>query len=66
MSSPRDPDFLSGSEALCEAIMRLHGDLLADELGRIARSMLNSPAGQFVQDSGGVATFTPGRRARVR
>jgi diguanylate cyclase (GGDEF)-like protein/PAS domain S-box-containing protein len=63
MSVSRDPDFLSGSEALCEAIMRLQGDPLADELGRIARSMLNSPAGHFVQDNGSLAPVSPGKRA---
>ena len=41
-------DILSSSAALCEAVMRMRGDLLASELGRIARSLLGSPCGVFV------------------
>ena len=45
-------DILSSSAALCEAVMRMRGDLLAGELGRIARSLLGSPCGVFVPYSG--------------
>ena len=41
-------DILSSSAALCEAVMRMRGELLAGELGRIARSLLGSPCGVFV------------------
>lgn len=41
-------DIMSSSAALCEAVMHMRGDVLADELGRIARSLLGSPCGLFV------------------
>ncbi|MEN3277325.1 MAG: hypothetical protein V7631_3115 [Massilia sp.] len=41
-------DFLGCSAALSEAVMRLRGTLLADELGRIARTLLASPEGRFL------------------
>jgi len=41
-------DIMSSSAALCEAVMHMRGDVLADELGRIARSLLGSPWGAFV------------------
>jgi diguanylate cyclase (GGDEF)-like protein/PAS domain S-box-containing protein len=41
-------DFMASSAALCEAVLRLRGSVLADELGRIARSLLASPFGLFV------------------
>ncbi len=44
----RKADFLGSSEALCEAVMHLRGDLLSEELGRIARQLLDSPSGAFV------------------
>lgn len=41
-------DILSSSAALCEAVMRMRGDLLSNEMGRVARSLLGSPCGVFV------------------
>ena len=41
------PDFLTSSTALCEAVLRLRGVLLHEELGRIARALLASPYGVF-------------------
>ncbi|MBJ7314366.1 putative bifunctional diguanylate cyclase/phosphodiesterase [Rugamonas sp. CCM 8940] len=41
-------DFLSNSAALCDAVLRLRGAALAEELGRIARSVLNSPEGHYL------------------
>ncbi|SFM13127.1 putative bifunctional diguanylate cyclase/phosphodiesterase [Rugamonas rubra] len=41
-------DFLSNSAALCDAVLRLRGAALAEELGRIARSVLNSPDGRYL------------------
>ncbi len=52
-------NFLSHSAALCDAVLRLRGQALADELGRIAREVLNSPVGHYLpadhQDDGGAA-----------
>lgn len=53
MTAPPEMDVMSGSEALCDAVMRLRGDVLVDELGRIVRSMLHSPAGRFVAAGSG-------------
>jgi diguanylate cyclase (GGDEF)-like protein/PAS domain S-box-containing protein len=41
-------DFVACSAALSEAVMRLRGEALAEELGRIARALLASPDGRFV------------------
>ena len=41
-------DFISSSAAVCEAVLRLRGAVLAAELGRIARTLLGSPEGLFV------------------
>ncbi|MES2320012.1 MAG: EAL domain-containing protein [Pseudomonadota bacterium] len=41
-------DIISSSVALCEAVMHMRGDFLADELGRLARNLLGSPCGKFV------------------
>ncbi|MCU6500099.1 EAL domain-containing protein [Rugamonas sp. A1-17] len=41
-------DFLSHSAALCDAVLRLRGAALAEELGRIVRSVMNSPLGEFL------------------
>ncbi|XYJ09204.1 putative bifunctional diguanylate cyclase/phosphodiesterase [Telluria sp. B2] len=40
-------DFASCSAVLGEAVMRLRGEALAEELGRIARALLASPQGCF-------------------
>ncbi len=39
---------MSCSAALCEAVMHMRGDILSEELGRIARSLLGSPFGVFI------------------
>jgi diguanylate cyclase (GGDEF)-like protein/PAS domain S-box-containing protein len=41
-------EFISSSAALCDAVLRLRGSALTDELGRIARRLLESPFGVFV------------------
>ncbi len=41
-------DFVACSAALSEAVMRLRGAALGEELGRIARSLLASPIGHFI------------------
>ena len=43
---PND-DILNSSASLSEAVMRMRGELLASELGRIARRLLGSPCGVF-------------------
>ncbi|ATQ78324.1 GGDEF domain-containing protein [Massilia violaceinigra] len=40
-------DFLTSSAALCAAVLKLRGEPLAAELGRIARELLASPHGSF-------------------
>ena len=45
-------DFLSSSAALCDAVLRLRGAALADELGRIVRDVLASPVGRYEPTSG--------------
>ncbi|MEC5163006.1 MULTISPECIES: putative bifunctional diguanylate cyclase/phosphodiesterase [unclassified Janthinobacterium] len=40
-------DFLASSAALCDAVLRLRGPALAEELGRIARNVLSSPYGLY-------------------
>ena len=41
-------DFVACSAALSAAVMRLRGEQLAEELGRIARVLLDSPTGRFL------------------
>ncbi|MES2018555.1 MAG: EAL domain-containing protein [Pseudomonadota bacterium] len=45
-------DIISSSVALCEAVMHMRGDILAEELGRVARNLLDSPCGRYVADGG--------------
>jgi diguanylate cyclase (GGDEF)-like protein/PAS domain S-box-containing protein len=40
-------DFVSGSAAVCDAVLKLRGDALYAELGRIAAALLASPHGAF-------------------
>ena len=41
-------DFLSHSAAVCDAVLRLRGAAMAVELGRIVRSVTNSPLGEYL------------------
>jgi diguanylate cyclase (GGDEF)-like protein/PAS domain S-box-containing protein len=41
-------DFVGGSAAVCDAVLKLRGDALHAELGRIAAALLASPHGTFV------------------
>src|SRR5450830_1069390 len=41
-------DFLTNSAALCDAVLRLRGTALNEELGRILRAVLNSPLGEYL------------------
>jgi diguanylate cyclase (GGDEF)-like protein/PAS domain S-box-containing protein len=51
-------DVMASSAAVCEAVLRLRGTVLAEELGRIARTLLGSPYGVFV-----AADYQPGEDA---
>ncbi|WP_020652663.1 putative bifunctional diguanylate cyclase/phosphodiesterase [Massilia niastensis] len=44
-------DFVGGTTAVCDAVLRLRGEALALELGRVARELLASPEGRFVLDA---------------
>ncbi|WP_317203348.1 putative bifunctional diguanylate cyclase/phosphodiesterase [Janthinobacterium sp.] len=48
-------DFLASSAALCDAVLRLRGAALADELGRIARGILSSPYALYLPGAEAVA-----------
>jgi diguanylate cyclase (GGDEF)-like protein/PAS domain S-box-containing protein len=52
-------DFLAHSAALCDAVLRLRGPALAEELGRIARAVMDSPAGCYVAADGPHAAAAP-------
>ncbi|MBW8900547.1 MAG: EAL domain-containing protein [Massilia sp.] len=41
-------DFVGGSAAVCDAVLKLRGDALYAELGRIAGALLASPHGAFI------------------
>jgi diguanylate cyclase (GGDEF)-like protein/PAS domain S-box-containing protein len=41
-------DFLTNSAALCDAVLRLRGTALSEELGRILRAVLSSPLGEYL------------------
>lgn len=48
MLMPTATDFMTCSVAVCDAVLRLRGQALNEELGRIARGLLASPLGRFV------------------
>jgi len=45
-------DFVGGTTALCDAVLRLRGEVLIEELGRLARVLTASPEGRFVRGPG--------------
>ena len=45
-------DFIGGTTAVCDAVLRLRGEALAQELGRLARDLLGSPDGRYVPGPG--------------
>ena len=51
MDAPVDPHYLTCSAELCEAVMRLRGRALAQQLSSIARILLESPDGRYFQGS---------------
>lgn len=52
-------DFITSSDALCDAVLRLRGKVLHEELGRIARNLLGCPYGVFEAGDGGHESFAP-------
>ncbi len=50
-------DFIASSAALCEAVLRLRGKVLHEELGRIARCLVATPYGVF--DPAGEGSTSP-------
>jgi len=56
-------DFVGGTSAVCDAILRLRGEPLAFELGRLARLLTGSKEGRFMPGAGLVDPNPP--RARV-
>jgi diguanylate cyclase (GGDEF)-like protein/PAS domain S-box-containing protein len=53
-------DFAGSSTAVCEAVLKLRGDALHAELGRIAASLLASPRGVFVMCDAGAGPAREG------
>ena len=49
-------DFIGGSAAVCDAVIRLRGEALSQELGRIVRELLACTSGRFVQGAGSFET----------
>ena len=45
-------DFVAGSNAVCDAVLRLRGPALHEALGRVAAGLLASPHGRFVPGAG--------------
>ncbi len=45
-------DFAAANAAVCDAMLRLRGEALNDELGRIARALLGSPHGAYISLDG--------------
>ncbi len=53
-------NFLASSAAVCDAVLRLRGRALVEELGRIAREVTGSPHGRYVPSDMTPATGLPG------
>ncbi|WP_431477783.1 putative bifunctional diguanylate cyclase/phosphodiesterase [Massilia eburnea] len=53
-------NFLASSAAVCDAVLRLRGRALVEELGRIAREVTGSPHGRYVPSEMTPATGLPG------
>ncbi len=52
LSLDASPDFIDGSKAVCDAVLRLRGAALHEALGQIAAGLLASPVGRFLADAG--------------
>ena len=64
MSVQPAPDFIASSAAVCDAVLRLRGGALHEELGRIARALLTSPYGSF--DASRQAALAPAGVGQLR
>lgn len=53
-------NFLASSAAVCDAVLRLRGPAMVEELGRIAREVTGSPHGRYVPRDMTPATGLPG------
>ncbi|SFF82024.1 PAS domain S-box-containing protein/diguanylate cyclase (GGDEF) domain-containing protein [Duganella sp. CF458] len=53
-------NYLASSAAVCDAVLRLRGRALVEELGRIAREVTGSPHGRYVPREMTPATGLPG------
>ncbi|WP_426342225.1 putative bifunctional diguanylate cyclase/phosphodiesterase [Pseudoduganella sp. S-14] len=53
-------NFLASSAAVCDAVLRLRGHALVEELGRVAREVTGSPHGRYVPRDMTPATGLPG------
>ncbi|MGW8391465.1 putative bifunctional diguanylate cyclase/phosphodiesterase [Pseudoduganella sp. HUAS MS19] len=60
MPAPPVANFLASSAAVCDAVLRLRGPALVEELGRVAREVTGSPHGRFVPRDVTPATGLPG------
>ncbi len=58
------PDFIASSAAVCDAVLRLRGRALHEELGRIVRALLASPYGMF--DASKQAALPPAGVGQLR
>ena len=58
------PDFIASSAAVCDAVLRLRGGALHEELGRIVRALLASPYGTF--DASKQAALPPAGVGQLR
>ena len=54
--------FVQGTSAVCDAVLRLRGDALVQELSRLARTLTGSAHGRFVPGPGLVDPGQPGGR----
>lgn len=55
-------DFVGGTTAVCDAILRLRGEALHQELGRLAALLTGSLEGRFVAGAGLIEPNRPGAR----
>ncbi|MFC0252694.1 putative bifunctional diguanylate cyclase/phosphodiesterase [Massilia consociata] len=53
-------DFVAGTAAACDAVLRLRGEVLHETLGRLAADLLDSPRGRFLPGAGEPSGAGPG------
>ena len=59
-SLPAPIDFVGSSAAVCDAVLKLRGEVLHAELGRIAAALLASPQGSFLPEEARPTGAPPG------